>query len=103
MLGSSGTLTTEGLIIQPEASAVVVDGMTLSPGGPGVSINGALVSLEGGGTLDVGSDHIAVPTGWSNGTPSVMAFQGAQERRFQKRPLSLYGGALAAYLLAVSM
>ena len=101
--GPSDVLTTEGLVIQPEASAIVVDGMTLSPGGPGVSIGGSSVSLERGGTLDVGSDHITVPTAGLNGTSSTMAFQGAHERRYQIRRLTLYEGALASCLLAVSM
>ena len=72
---------------QPESSFAVVDGVTLSAGGPGVSISGSLVSLESGGkTLDIGTGRFAMATGGANGNGTasgVQAFTGGQGRRFE--------------------
>ena len=71
----------DGMTVQSEPSAVVVDGVTLRPGGPGANIQGQSVSLEQGDTLDIGTSHFAMrPTGPVNGTSALPFFEGAQER-----------------------
>jgi hypothetical protein len=92
----SGVLTTDGLTIQPGASAIVVDGVTLKPGGPATVIDGNSVSLESGGTLDVGSDRIPIPTGWLNGTANGVAFEGAQGRNFLVPQLLLFAALVVS-------
>ena len=88
---SSSPYDIDGYTIQPKpqpSSFAIVDGVTLSAGGPGTSISGSLVSLESGGkTLDIGTGRFAMPTaaagvGNVNGTASrVQAFMGGQRRR----------------------
>lgn len=68
-----------GMTIQAQQSAVVVNGTTLTPGAPGATINGSSVSLESGGTLDIGTGRFAIPTGPVNGTSIVQTFEGAQD------------------------
>ena len=60
----------DGVTIQLESFSVLVDGTSLTPGGPGVSIDGHRVSLGRDKTLDVGTNHIALPTA-AQETPSV--------------------------------
>ncbi len=72
-----------GMAVQAQQSAVVVNGVTLTPGGPGTSINGSSVSLEAGGTLDIGTDRFAIPTGPVNGTSFSQTFEGAQAKAHQ--------------------
>ena len=55
-------LNVDGVAVQAEPSAVVIDGATLTPGGSGSQINGKGVSLEPGGTLVVGTSRIILPT-----------------------------------------
>ena len=44
------------------SSAVLIDGATLRPGAPGVTISGKVVGLESGGsTLDIGTGRFALP------------------------------------------
>ena len=69
----------DGMTVQAQQSAVVVNGITLTPGGPGTTIDGSSVRLESGGTLDIGTGRFAIPTGSVNGT-SIQAFEGAQEK-----------------------
>lgn len=69
----------DGMTVQAQRSAVVVNGITLAPGGPGTTIDGSSVRLESGGTLDVGTGRFAIPTGSVNGT-SIQALEGAQEK-----------------------
>lgn len=61
---------------------MVVDGNTLEPGGPGTTIDGSVVSLETGGALDVETGRFAVPTGSSNVTATLQAFEGGQQPAF---------------------
>ena len=68
--------------MQAQQSAVVVNGITLTPGGPGTTIDGSSVRLESGGTLDTGTGRFAIATGSVNGT-SIQAFEGAQEKALQ--------------------
>ena len=83
---------------QSQPSFVVVDGVTLSAGASGMTISGAVVSLEDGGkTLDVnGTGHFALPTpmpikGSSNGseTDDVQAFTGGGQGRGFSSSVSL--------------
>ena len=61
--------------VQPQSSFAVVDGVTLSAGGPGFSISGSLVSLEPGGkTLDVGTARFAMPTEAADASYDVDGF-----------------------------
>ena len=73
----------DGMAVQARQSAVVVNGVTLTPGGPGTTINGSSVSLEAGGTLDIGTGRFAIPTGPVNGTSFSQTFEGAQEKAHQ--------------------
>ena len=57
--------TAGGLIFTAESSAVVVDGTTLLPGGPAVTISGTPISLKAGkysGVLVIGTSRISLPT-----------------------------------------
>ena len=77
---------------QPQSSYAVVDGVTLTAGGFGVSISGSLVSLEpGGNTLDVGTGHFAMPTAAANATAGVQAFQGGQRKSFEVPSILILG------------
>lgn len=64
-----------GMTVQAQQSAVVVNGVTLTPGAPGTNINGSSVSLESGGALDVGTGRFAIPTGSVNGTAILQTFE----------------------------
>ena len=59
----------DGLTVQLASAAVLVDGTTLTPGGPGISMNGKRISLEQDGTLDIGTARFALPPGAVRGTP----------------------------------
>lgn len=77
---------------QPQSSIAVVDGVTLIPGGHGISISGNLVSLESGGnTLDVGTGHFAMPTAAINATAGVQAFLGGQGKNFEVSGILILG------------
>ena len=72
-----------GLTIQQaQHSAVAVNGITLTPGASGTTINGSSVGLEKGGVLDIGTARFVVPSRRVNGTSVVLAqtFEGAQEK-----------------------
>ena len=63
-------LNLDDLTVRSASSAVLVDGTTtLTPGGPGVSVNGKRISLEQDGTLDIGTGRFALPPGAVRGTP----------------------------------
>ena len=68
---------------QLQGSAIVVNGVTLVPGGPGSTIDGELVSLESGDgeTLDVGSGKFAMPTWTGNASVGLQSFVGGQGGR----------------------
>ena len=69
-----------GMTVQAQQSAVVINGVSLTPGGPGATINGSSVSLEPSGTLDIGTGRLAIPTVLVNGTSILQTFEGAQEK-----------------------
>lgn len=95
----SNGFTLSGMTVQARQSAVVVNGVTLTPGGPATTINGSGVSLESDGTLDIGSGGFAIPTGSVNGTSILQTFEGAQERA-RRVPRLLYfvvSGLLSLY------
>lgn len=53
--------------------------MTISPGVPGILVDGESVSLKAGGaTLDVGTGRFALPTGSVNESAVALAFEGGQ-------------------------
>ena len=77
-----------GIAVQAQQSGVVVDGVTLTAGGPGTIINGSSVSLEASGILDVGTGRFAIPTPTEasvvNGTSGLLqAFEGAQSKGYR--------------------
>ena len=89
------------LQIQPQSSYAVVDGVTLTAGGSGISISGNLVSLEpGGNTLDIGTSRFAIPTNTVNASDGVQAFQGGQGKRFEVTGVLMFGilGCLMAVI-----
>jgi len=98
---SSSVFTLAGLTVEAESSVVAVNGVPLQPGGQGITVNGHSVSLEQGGTLDVGSDRFPIPTGSVNGTASVQAFKGAQRKGFDM-PWSLFGIATLMSAILIS-
>ena len=91
-----------GMTIQAQQSAVVVNGITLTPGGPGTTIEGSSVSLESSGTLNIGTDHFAIPTGPVNGTSILQTFEGAQEKA-RRLPRSLGSAAILVSGLWIMM
>ena len=79
----SSDVNLDGFHVQEHSSFVVVDGVTLSPAAPGVTISGTIVGLEAGGaTLDVGTGRFALPTPTeaANGLVDGQAFVGGQEK-----------------------
>lgn len=81
---SSSLLNIDRLSVEAQSSFAIVDGVTISSGAPGVTIDGSVVSLEAGGaTLDVGTGHFAMPTGVSNGSNGLLAFEGGQGREVE--------------------
>ena len=56
------TYNVDGVTIQAEPSAAVLNGLTLTPGSPGTMINGKSVSLEQGGILVLGTKRLVLPT-----------------------------------------
>lgn len=88
-------------LLQPERSAVAVDGITLSPGGPATTINGSSVSLEPSGTLEIGSGRFAVPTGAVDGTLVAQAFEGGVHRAVGSPRFLLCAAVSAAGLWTV--
>lgn len=72
-------LNINGLRVAAQSSLAIVDGVTISPGAPAVTIDGSVVSLEAGGaTLDVGTGRFAMPTGAANGSGGLGGFVGGQ-------------------------
>ena len=82
-----------GMTVQAQQSTVAVNGITLSPGRPGTTINGSSVSLESDGILDIGTDRFAIPTGPVNEKSLLQTFEGAQEKG-HRLPRSLIFAAL---------
>lgn len=90
----SSDITIDGFHIQAQQSSfVVVDGVTLSAAEPGVTISGAVLSLENGGkTVDVdGTGRFALPVpvptpmvkeGFNGSESNVLAFTGGQGKAF---------------------
>ena len=76
--------TVGGQIVTAAPSAVVVDGTTLLPGGPGITVSRTLISLEPSGTLLIGSSAIGLE-------PTVKPFEGAQGRMQVPRLGALVG------------
>ena len=68
---SPTTFNVDGVTVQAEPSAAVLDGIILTPGSPGTIINGNSVSLEQGGTLVIGTKRLILPTA---PTPTPNAF-----------------------------
>ena len=76
---SPPVLDISGLTIEAHSSLAVVDGVTIRPGAPAVTVDGKNVSLEAGGsTLDVGTGRFAMPTGATNGSGKVWVLEGGQ-------------------------
>ena len=63
--------------VEAQSSLAIVDGVTIRPGAPDVTVDGNNVSLEvGGSTLDVGTGRFAMPTGVANGSAGLLIFDG---------------------------
>ena len=84
--------TLNGMTVQarPSAAAVVVNGVTLTAGGPGRTINGSSVSVEASGILDIGTARFGIPTASVvvvGGTDSSFeeAFEGGQDKACRVR------------------
>ena len=68
-------LNFNGVTIQAERSAAVIDGVTLTPGGPSTKIDGNSIDLEQDGTLVVGKSQIVLPAAQET-TPNVLKLDG---------------------------
>ncbi len=71
LLGQSSIFTVGSQVFTANPSGFSIGGTTLTPGGPAVTISGTVVSLESGGTLDIGTSKISLATG-----TGPLAFQG---------------------------
>lgn len=84
----------DGFDVKVQPSSAVVDGATLSAGAAGVTVSGNVVSLEaGGGTLDIGTGHFALPTwtGAANGSVGAQPFTGGQNKGLEVSLLLVCG------------
>ena len=80
--------TIDGLAVQVlPSSLIIIDGITMTPGQPGTDISGSPVSVERGGTLDVGTARLALSTKVANVTGEAMIFEGGQS---QKAKVNIY-------------
>ena len=78
---SPAPMSFDGLSIKAQSSLAIVDDVTISPGAPGVKVDGQNVSLHAGGkTLDIGTGRFAIPTASANESAGVPAFEGGQGR-----------------------
>ena len=92
----------DGMTVQALQSAVVVDGVTLTPGGPGTTINGSRVSLEPSGTLDIGTGRFAIPSGAVDGTSAILqTFEGAQDKACRMSRWLGFGAVVVSTVLRV--
>ena len=67
----------DGFSVEAQSSLAIVDGVTIRPGAPDVTVDGHNVSLEAGGsTLDVGTGRFAMATGVANGSAGLLIFEG---------------------------
>ena len=66
----------DGVTVQLASSAVLVDGTTLTPGSPGISIHGNRVSLDRDRTLNIGTSHHALPPTAQETPPSAFNVNG---------------------------
>ena len=73
-------LNIDGLTIEAQPSRAIVENITISPGAPGMTIDGSVVGLEAGGDLDIGTGRFAMPTEGANGSSGFVAFEGGQEK-----------------------
>ena len=78
----------DGMTVQMTSSAVLVDGTTLTPGGPDISVHGKHISLEKDGNLDIGTNHLALPpaAAAAQATPPNDAFNFLNGMTVQARP-----------------
>lgn len=92
----------DGLGVEARSSLAVVDGVTISPGAPGVKVDGHNVSLEAGGaTLDVGAGRFAIPTAIADGSAGVLAFEGGQGRVVRVSLVTLLGFGIGGSLMLI--
>ena len=97
---SSSMVNIDGFSVQAQASLAVMDGVAMTPGGPGVTVTGNVVSLESGGkTLDVGSGRFAIPTGFVNGTAGLQVFEGGQKTGIEVSLLLIFGAWIFSVLM----
>ena len=95
-------LTVDGLTIQAKSTAILVDGIVLQPGGTGAMVHGSSVSLNQGGTLEIGPPPFAMPTRLGNGTSTLLAFEGSQNRACRLSWLLLIAGLSMSVVWAIA-
>ena len=78
--GVGAVFTAGGLVFTEGSSDLVVDGKTLFPGGPPMTVAGTLVSLGPDGELIAGSTSTTLPANWGGGSSTPQVFKGAQGR-----------------------
>ena len=92
----------DGLSVEAQSSLAIVDGVTISPGAPGVKVDGQNVSLEAGGaTLDIGTGRFAIPTATANGSAGVLAFEGGQGRKVKVSLIRLLSFGVGGSLMLI--
>lgn len=71
---SPAHFTLNGVPVQAAepSAAVVVGGITLTPGAPGTVVHGKSISLQQSGTLNIGTDHFALAAMIQEQTPSAL-------------------------------
>ena len=74
---SPPVLNINSFSVEAQSSLAIVDGVTIRPGAPDVTVDGNKVNLEAGGsTLDVGTGRFAMPTRAANGSAGLLIFEG---------------------------
>ena len=88
--------------IQAEPSAAVIDGITFTPGGPGIEIKGNSVSLEQGGTLVIGTSHLILPNA-AEPTPTAFNLNGMTVQLASSSAVLIDGTTLTAGAPGISV
>ena len=90
-------LVVAGQSFTANPSAFLVNGTTISAGGPGVTLSGTPVSLDKSGNVAVGTSTVALEsTGVGPAATSIVAFEGSSAR--SKRSYWILMGGLVASL-----
>ena len=96
---SGAIITAGGLVFTEGSSDLVVDGKTVFPGGPPVTIAGTPVTLGSDGKLVVGSTTTTLPASLSTGSSTPLAFEGGAQGKKAISLLSVLVGIFATFFV----